>query len=358
MTLLRYVARRALAAFVTSLAAVVGLFLVVDFAENAGAFRGPGWIAAALELYANRAAVVAYQTAPAAMLLAAAVTASGLRRTHEYTAMRSVGLGPWRVAAPVLCVAAAIAIALAACDATRVVRASARAEEVMALRLHRTGTWTRWHQPKRWFRGRDGSRIYHLRGTGAGGVFEQVTILDVTPDFRLARRIDARRMRPAPEGSWVLEGVEERTFAPDGRLSLVEAAERTYRFDEDPDAFRVLPGRPAQMTRATLLEQARLRRRLGLPVDEFDLEWHAKLAYPLAAVPAALVALALALRRDRRGHLTAAITESVAVSLAFWAVQGVAWSLGLAGRIPPAAAGWAPDALFLAAGLVALRRTA
>src|SRR5512141_691418 len=81
VTLFLHVARRALFAFIGSLVAVVGLFLVVDFAENASVFRGEGWIAAVLALYANRSAVVAYQIAPAAMLLAAAITASDLRRT-------------------------------------------------------------------------------------------------------------------------------------------------------------------------------------------------------------------------------------------------------------------------------------
>ncbi len=107
MTLFLHLAHRALRAFLGSLVAVVALFLVVDFAENASAFHGPNWGRWALELYANKAAVVAWQTGPAALLLAAAVTASGLRRTREYTAMRALGLGPWRVALPVLAVALA-----------------------------------------------------------------------------------------------------------------------------------------------------------------------------------------------------------------------------------------------------------
>ncbi len=358
MTLFGHVAKRAAAAFAASLVAVVALFLVVDFAENASAFQGPRWAAAALELYANKSAALAYQTAPVAMLLAAAVTASGLRRVREYTAMRALGLGPWRVAFPILAVAAAAAAAAAAFDDVLVVDASARAEEIMATRFHRGGTWQRWHEPKRWFRGRGGRRIYHLRGKGAERTFERVTLLEVTSDFQLARRIDAARMVPTPSGEWLLEDVEERAFGPDAQLSLERLARKTYRFDEDPAAFSVLPGRPAQMRRATLLDQTQLRRRLGLPYAEFELEWHNKLAYPLTGVPAGLLALALALRRDRRGHLTAALVEAVAVSLGAWVAQGVTWSLALSGRLPPAAAAWAPDVLCLAAGLWALRRLA
>lgn len=358
MTLFLHLARRAVLAFVGSLVAVVGLFLVVDFAENASVFRGEGWFTAVLALYANRAAIVAYQTAPAAMLLAAAITASDLRRTREYTAMRALGLGPWRVVVPVLAVAVLVAAGIAWLDDAVVVNATARADEIMATRFHRAGSFHRSSERKRWFRGRDGRRIYHLRGGGDRG-FERVTVLEVTPAFRLARRIDASRMTPgASTGDWVLDGVAERTFRPDGSVETAFYTSRTYRFDEQPEAFAIRAGRPAQMRRAVLGEQIALRRRLGLPAQDFALEWHEKLAYPLAGIPAGLVALGLALRRDRKGHLTAAIVEAVGVSFAFWAVHGICWSFGLSGRAPAALAAWAPDALFLVVGALAVKRYA
>jgi hypothetical protein len=223
VTLFLHIARRALLAFVTSLAVVVALFLVVDFAENASAFSGPGWVRAALELYANRAAAVAYQTAPAAMLLAAAVTASGLRRTREYTAMRALGLGPWRVALPVLAVAALVAAGLTWMADAVVVGATARADEIMATRFHRGGGFQRSREPKRWFRGGDGHRVYHLRGTGGDGGFERVTVLEVTPEFRLARRIDAAQAQGLDVVLHVLEGSKTGLVAPgiDGVRALL-----------------------------------------------------------------------------------------------------------------------------------------
>jgi lipopolysaccharide export system permease protein len=358
MTLFLHVARRAITAFVGSLVAVVGIFLIVDFAENSTIFQGEGWIPAVIELYANRAAIVAYETAPAAMLLAAAITASDLRRTREYTAMRALGLGPWRVVAPVVAVAAVLAVGLAWLDDAVVAEATARAEEILATRFHRSSGFLRAQERKRWFRGRDGRRIYHLRGGSERG-FERVTVLEVTETFRLSRRIDAARMRPgAAPGDWVLEDVVERSFRDDGSVDTETLASRSYRFDEDPGAFAVRPGRPSQMRRAVLSEQIALRQRLGLPSQDFALEWHHKLSYPLAGIAASLVALGIALRRDRRGHLTAALVEAVAVSLVFWAVQGVCWSLGLSGRLSPAAAAWAPDVIFLLAGALAVRRFA
>ncbi len=360
MTLFLHIARRALVAFAASLAAVVLLFLVVDFAENVSLFTVPGWVGAAAALYANRAAIVAYQTAPAALLLAAAVTASDLRRTREYTALRSVGLGPWRVALPVVAVGLVVAIALAWMGDAVVVHATARADEILATRFHRTGALQRDHERKRWFRGRGGHRIYHLRGGGGDGAsFDGVTVLEVTSAFHLARRIDAQRMSPGPApGEWVLEDVAERTFRPDGAIETAFAPRKTYRFDEDPGAFDVRPGRPAQMRRSVLRQQIALRTRLGLPARDFALEWHNRLAYPIAAIPAGLLALGVALRRRRKGHLTAALVEAVVISVAFWAVQAVCWSFAVSGKLGPAAGAWTPDALFAVAGVLAVRQGA
>jgi len=352
-----HLARRAAVAFAGALAAVVALFLAVDFAENAGLFRGPGWFLLAAEVYANRAAAVAWQTAPAAMLLAAALTASGLRRTSEYTALRALGLGPWRVAAPVLAVALAAGAAMAWLGDAVASGAAARADELLAERAGSAGP-RRYRERKSWFRGRGERRIYHLREAAEGGSYERVTVLELTPDFRLARRIDAERMAPgAAPGEWVLTEGAERRFEGEA-LRSEPFAERRYAFGDGPDAFAVLPGRPGQMQAAVLSRQIALRRSLGLPAAEYVLEWHNKWAWPAAGIPAGLLALALALRRDRRGHFTAALMESVAVSLAFWLAHGLCFTLGLSGRLPAPLAPWVAGALFLGAGALALRRLA
>jgi lipopolysaccharide export system permease protein len=356
VTLFLHLARRALLAFLGALVAVVVLFVAVEFAEGASLFKGEGAFRAALQVYLYRAAAVAWQTAPAAMLLAASLTATGIRRTREYDAMRALGLGPWRVAAPVLVVAALVASGMVVFDDLVAAGAAARADEIKAARGQGTSAWSRWQGRKSWFRGRDGRRIYELRASGPEGSFERVTVLELGTDFRLSRRLDAARMLPGPEGTWVLEGVEERRFLPNGEMTLERMDRRAERFDEDPEAFAVRPGWPAQMRRQVLAEQVAVRSRLGLPTSEYALEWHRKLAYPFAAVPAALLALALALRRARKGFVTASLVEAVGVSLAFYGMQGLAWSLARSGQLPPGAAAWLPDALLAAAGLWALRR--
>jgi lipopolysaccharide export system permease protein len=358
--LARYVATRAALAFLGALAGVVAIFLVVDFVDNSHVIHGAGWVPAALELYANKAAGVAAQMSPVAMLLAGALATSGLRKTREWTALRSAGLGPWRLAVPVVATALLVAGAMALLQDLVGVHAALRAEEISATRFRRGGSYRRfmaWREPKRWFRGADGRRIYDLRGSLPGGGFERVTVLEVTPEFRLARRIDALRMVPAPDGAWRLSDVEERTFDPDGEFHLVQAAERVLRFDEPPGSFDLAPGRPSQLRYAVLSQQVELRRRLGQPVAEFELERANRLAYPLLGVSGALLAVALALRRNRRGHVSTSLLEAVGISIAVWGVQGICYAFGLSGRLSPELAAWTPDLLFLAAGAWGIRRS-
>ena len=201
MTLFLHLARRALLAFLGALVAVVVLFVAVEFAESASLFQGEGALRAALQVYLYRAAAVAWQTAPAAMLLAASLTATGIRRTREYDAMRALGLGP-------------VAGGRCRCwwwprwwpaawwsSTTWSRPARPRGPTRSRPRAGRaTDAWSRWQERKTWFRGRDGRRIYELRAAGPDGSFERVTVLELGPDFRLSRRLDAARMLPGPDG--------------------------------------------------------------------------------------------------------------------------------------------------------------
>jgi lipopolysaccharide export system permease protein len=357
--LFRHVMARTLFAFLGALAGVLAVFLAVDFVDNAPQLGGAGWIWPALEMYANKSAVVVRQIAPAAMILGAGIAVSGFRQTREWVAMRALGLGPWRLALPVVVVALAAGAVLVVLHEAVGVHAADRAEEIRAERFGRRQDIRRREAnraPKRWFRGLNGRRIYHLRGTLPGGGFERVTLLEVTPEFRLARRIDAERMRPSGLG-WTLEEAVERTFRPDGTLLVERAAVRTLELDEPPEAFAIEPGRPSQMRFTTLVHQIGVRRRTGQPYADFEVERYNRLAYPFSAVPGALLAVALALRRTRKGHVSAALLESVAVSLAFWGVQGITVAVALSGRTPAWVAAWAPNVAFLIAGLLAVRRS-
>ncbi|MGZ6141540.1 MAG: LptF/LptG family permease, partial [Myxococcaceae bacterium] len=60
-----------------------------------------------------------------------------------------------------------------------------------------------------------------------------------------------------------------------------------------------------------------------------------RFAYPLAGVPAALLAVVLALRPGRGTSLTGALVEGLAVTMGLWGLTVVARALVNAGRMAP-----------------------
>jgi lipopolysaccharide export system permease protein len=363
----RYVARQLLRIFVATLGGVVLLYLAIDFADRAHGFSGRAWGKAVLELYWNKAAVVAYQLAPAALIIAAALFASLLARRGELTALYALGVRPRRLAAPVGGVGLLSGVALFFLGERVVVRADARAEEIQVKRFQRWGDWASYHSGTSWLRGQTEeeralpapgggrrpeqtvTRMYHLGAERDRG-WEPATILEIEPPFRLARRIDARRIEPAGPGTWrLLDAVEIRyalSSEPGGAIVERRANVLIEHFPETASDLALRSGRPRQLPLRTVREQADRRARLGQPVREWRLAIWERIGQPVSIVPAALAGFAVILwraRRRRRLPLAGAVALGIGLSLGLWAVSVVAHATSLSGGLPPSAAGALPS---------------
>ncbi|MFN0063510.1 MAG: LptF/LptG family permease [Myxococcaceae bacterium] len=328
--------------------AITAIYLVTDFVDRAKDFQGEGWVLAALELYANKTLVVAHQLGPAALLLAAGATVSTFRRRGELLAMKALGTSPRLLFLPIVSVALLWGIGLTFFDEIVVARAARRVEQLSATRFHRWGDWRIHFTPKRWFR--HGDRVFFLRNGDAASGFFDVTILELSPEFRLNERIDAARMDHVVGTQWQLSNVVERRFHPDGSLGSRTVDTATYTLGVDRSAFNIHLGRPEQMRFFQLLRQLKARASGGLPTRGFELALHNRVAYPLSGMPGALVAVGLALRARRRGHLTAALVEGMAVCVALWGLWVLFKALAMSDRLSPPVAAWAPLVLLMAWG--------
>ena len=102
-----------------------------------------------------------------------------------------------------------------------------------------------------------------------------------------------------------------------------------------------------------LRQQIRARREVGLSDRLFLLALGNRFTYPLAGVPAALLAVALALRPGRGASLTGALVEGLAVTMGLWGLTVIARALVNAGRMAPLVAAALP-LLVLTVALAAL----
>ena len=231
------------------------------------------------------------------------------------------------------------------------VAAALKAERITAEHFHLWGTYAAYFEPKRWVHA--GSSIVHFGKSLPGGGSEEVSIFDLTPDFALRRRIDAREALPRGNGMFELRQARVRTF--DG------LKQRFDRFDSltvdlpgAEEVFGLAPGKPEMLSSAELNRQVIARETLGLSNEEQRYEIAVRYAEVLTGGAGALVAAGLALRPRRRGHLNASLVEGVAIAGALWGMEAVFKGLSLAHRLTPWTCAFAPTLLALAVGLAAI----
>lgn len=321
------------------LCAVLAIFLVMDFVDRSKLYAGHP-VHEVAELYGYKALVVVHQLGAGVLLLAAGATISQLRKRGELTAVGALTFGPRALYVPVTVLSAALCVGLVAFGEYVVTGAARQVEEITVHRFNRWGDWKFFFTPKQWFR--RGDQVFQLRKGDPDRGFRDVSIYALKPDFTLASRVDAREMRFLEGTRWKLEGTTQRTLQPDGSSTLEEGAERVMDLGTGPAGFRVRLGRPEQMRVPELLEQIRTRKEVGLPTQGFVLGLHNRFAYPLAGLPAALLAVGLALRTGRKGHLTTAMVEGLVIAASLWGLMVVCRTLVLSERLAPALAAWMP----------------
>jgi lipopolysaccharide export system permease protein len=344
-TLARSVAKLYLTLFVAMLGAVLLVFLVGDFADRLSAYLERP-LADVATLYWNKALVALHQLAPAAMLLAAGATMSTLRQRGEWTAMRSLGLSRWVVVMPIGAVTLLAAVLLVGFDELVVSRAGPTVDRLMAEKFNRWGDFRFFYAPRQWFR-LDDSLVYVRSGSTATELHD-VTVFELDRDFRVTRRWDTATLTHLEGSRWLATPATERRFLPSGDSPVTAHERATLTLGGSTrDTFLVRIGRPEFMPTAELREQLQVRARVGLPVERLVLALHNRFAYPVTGFAATMLALALALREKRRGHLTLALVEGIVVTMTLFGLLLVGKALVLGEHVPAFAAAWAPIVVLL-----------
>lgn len=352
--LFRSIAKLYLSAFALVLVGVTVVYLVADFGDRLNTFLEHS-IADIAELYWHKVLIALHQLAPAAMLLAAGATVSVLRKRSEWTAMQALGASRWTIVGPVLVSAGVVAAGLIAFDEWVVTRSGERVDHLMANRFGRWGDYGFFYFPKQWFR--VGSTIVHVRGeTESSGRLRDVTLYRLDEAFHLTSRVDGTALSSLGGDRWLVEEAVERTFEHDGQSPL----SRTERLEvslpgSEPRTFRIRSGRPEQMAFDDLRVQREIRAKVGLPVQRFWLALHNRFAYPVTGLSAAFLALCLALRPARKGHLTLALIEGLVVSVVLFTFMLIGKAMVMGDHVAPGVAAWAPIAGLVFASVVLWR---
>ncbi len=306
---------------------------------------------------------------PVSLLLALLYALTNHNRHQELTAMRTAGVGLWRLSLPYFGVGFLLALAVLAMNELLVPPSSDRAREI--LRRHDPNPMSRVWIPKLSFHNEAEGRHWSIdKYNRATAEMIAPHILWDQPDGSF-RVINAER-GIYTNGQWVFFNVEDwvtQTPSPTNSSPLpgqkphailrLALSETPAWIKSELKVAALSPeaaARKPQLSIREILDYLRLHPRQDRAERaKLMTQFQCRLAEPFTCLTVALIALPFGARAGRQ-NVFAGVASSIFICFGYFFMQRFAMGLGVAGTLPPFLAAWLPNLGFGLAGLVLIWR--
>ena len=347
----RYLTGLFLRQLVLILTTLVGLYGLIEFIERVDNFIDSG---AALIHYLHyplfMLPLMATQTLPMALLLAAFATIGQLSRTQQINALRSGGVSFWQTTRPLFFCGVLFSLVMLAGNGWLVPLATREARYVLHTEV---GGKPERGEVTRDLYLRDGLRILSVgQSFPHRGEIQGLVVLDVDRHFNLERRLEAVSGHYEADHRWRLQTVTERRFDPETQQIIAYAKQHEQLVDlgHTPHELSEIWAEPAELTFAELVELGERMQRQGHDPLRYRSELHFRVAQSLMPLVVILLGVPFALQRGRQATLGLGVALSLAVFVIYILLQAVGMALGTAGLLPLPLAAWAANLLLLLVG--------
>jgi len=367
----RYLIGRFLFSLFWGMMAFWAVFIIVDLIENLDKFidKGVPFVYVAL-YYLYYSPYVLILVAPVGVLLATLFAVGFLAKTNELLAMRAAGMSLWRLSLPFLAMGLVVTTVIFTAGETvypqferkradlreRLIKGSVEPARMLLQNVFMVGA---------------GGRIYHFRTFNTKQNLGTDVTVQTIENGRLSQTVEMKRMW-YQDSIWVGEDGGIRSFAP---FSDSVAGYETFNmtlfpeWKETPEDVVRKRVNPQQMTYRELKQTVvRLRGTGGDPTLE-ETELALKIAFPFINLIVVMIGFPIAARTKQSGM---ALNFGIAMMVTFVVrvLYEIFRSLGQSGSLRPflaevapawvphasTIAAWAPNAICLIAGLIALSR--
>jgi len=345
--------------FVMVLTTFVMLALVFTFFELLGDIvRNRISMLTLGEYLLNLSPSLIYLMTPLSVLLAVLVTFGLMQRSNELTAMKATGISIYRVAFPVIVIAAVVAASLFVFDQLYIPHANKR-QETLRNEIKGKPPQTYLRPDRKWIFGSNNTIYYYELYDPDQNRFGGISIFQFDPKtFALTARMYAQHAH------WE-DGLQKWVFERGWIRRFNGAAIDEYRpFEvtttaiaaEPPAYFKKEVRQSQEMDYEELLHYIRDLQQSGFDVVRFRVQLYKKLAYPIITLVMAILAIPFSVSRQRRGGALAGVATAIGIAILYWVSAGLFEAMGNANQLPALLAAWAPNLIFgFAAGYMVLR---
>lgn len=340
----RYMAMRFLTPFVYGLGMFALLIFLGDlFDKLPRLLRSPAPFPIILQYLWLEVPYWAARVIPLATLLATLVAVGGLVGSGEWSAVQAAGFETKAFLRPLLWMALGVTAFSFIVQETVLPVCFSRAQLLWRDRIHPEWEWDKY--PDVVLTGGRGQFITARNFFPKEGRMER-PVMDYYLGGRLERQLDATEASwNAAAGVWMFkEGIER--FFETGKTPR-EKPFKSLQTDLDTPPLVLVPRRknPDEMSLRETRRYLRQVRFLGASPREAQTAFHSKISYPFANLILCALGMPIALRL-RRSHRAISASVALGVGLLYVWLMEMSKTLGVAGRVSPQMAAWAPHALF------------
>jgi LPS export ABC transporter permease LptG len=342
----RYILREFLKILALVLVSTAALIIIIDYTEISGDIRDNRIAAAAvLTYYRFMIFQILNWTLPISALVATLVTFGILSKNNEVTAFKSGGVSLYRVALPIVGIAAALSILSYFILDFVLPYSNQRVEQLRNL-IKGKKTVSAMAQQKLWFLGKGRYLINFLSYDRRAKELSQVQVFELHPtEFRLTRRVYAESARFDGQG-WVFSKGWMRSFLAANETTFTPIATpiRLY-YGERPEDFETEVKSPDQMTFGQLRRYIENIRKAGYAAEELTVKLYEKTSWPFISMVMVLIALPFAFRIGKRGALYG-VGIALVLGIFYWMVFAIFTKFGEVGNLPAILSAWSANILF------------
>jgi len=337
------------------------IYLLIDFLDHIDNFIEYRSTAREVALYyLYKTPFIVLQMSAISVLLAVIITFSTMSRNNEIMALKAGGVSVFRLSTPFILVGLFISLLNFALAEGVVPEANVRVNRLWSHEMrHEQG---RPQQDKNlrykgWYRAE--RAIYNVRRfRDRGGEIEGVSLYFFDENFKLSRRVDARR-GIYEDGQWIFFDGTDKVIGPRGHFKTSTFDRKPILLQVKPEDFRYEEKTADQMSLAELDSFIARLRREGYDTTYYRIDRQVKFSLPFVCTVLTLLAIPLTLRQPKEAAMARSAAMGVGVAFAYLAFFAISRSLGHSQTLPIILAAWLPNIVFSLSGaylLVTLRQ--
>ena len=347
----RFVLKHFLRILLLSCAAFVGIYLLIDFFEKIGDFIDHKATAADyFSFLLNSIPLIFVQILPLAILMTVVLTLGTLGRTNEITAMRACGISLWRIVQPFMLLALALSLLLLLVNEFVTPWNAKELSELLAFKRQGTQQLS-YKRNEIWYR--DNNRIINIKmADPQKQELHGITIFTIDDSPKIIKR-EETQLATYQNENWQAQELTERKFAPENGdlISVQDKKQQSVELKRTPEEFASREEKNRELSFRQLRKLVHKLKREGIDATRQQVDMHNRIAAPFTCLIMAFLGVPFALQRGRNSNIALGIGLSLGIGIVYFILQSLITSFGYSAALPPLAAAWATNVIFLMLGI-------